>query len=295
VVRDAELVVLDPGPGAGVDLLLLDLARCHRDVGLAVAELLEATTGARRPDRDTNVGVLGHEQLSGRLGQRGDGGGAVHGDVTGKTATISSGVATGVPVAGVRAGVGVGAAGGQGERQHQGTDRKGGTARECEHKRISIRLWSAVAECRPHTRHIQRALYERRVNARCPYGKHRVKSMSWLSRATRSVCLTSSGACAGSHGSGTGDSRDDAVWLADVPIEEPLTATPQVRTGVGQGSFRKTRPRECPVKGRQPEHPYDPAGAPQVGGHVGLELRGMPPCAAPIAGWLTSCADALFK
>src|SRR5699024_9928176 len=87
VVRDAELVVLDPGLGAGVDLLLLDLARCHRDVGLAVAELLEATTGARRPDRDTNVGVLGHEQLSGRLGQRGDGGGAVHGDVTGKTAT----------------------------------------------------------------------------------------------------------------------------------------------------------------------------------------------------------------
>ena len=81
----------------------------------------------------------------------------------------------------------------------------------------------------------------------------------------------------------------------NVPQAEPLTATPQVRTGVGQGSFRMTRPRECPVKGRQPEHPYDPAGAPQVGGHVGLELRGMPPCAAPIAGWLTSCADALFK
>ena len=62
---------------AGRDLLVLDRAGGVGDVGLAVAELLEAAAGAGLTDGDLHVGLLLLEQLGGGLGQGKDGAGSV--------------------------------------------------------------------------------------------------------------------------------------------------------------------------------------------------------------------------
>src|SRR5918995_1188721 len=84
VVGDRELVERDAGLVAKGDLVVLDGTGGVGDVGLAVAELLEATPGAGLADRDVHTRVLLHEELGGRAGQRKDGARTVDDDLAGQ-------------------------------------------------------------------------------------------------------------------------------------------------------------------------------------------------------------------
>src|SRR5919106_2041575 len=84
VVGDRELVERDAGFVAKGDLVVLDGTGGVGDVGLAVAELLEAAAGAGLADRDVHTRVLLHEELGRRAGQRKDGARTVDDDLAGQ-------------------------------------------------------------------------------------------------------------------------------------------------------------------------------------------------------------------
>jgi hypothetical protein len=72
VVRDRQLLERDAVGLADRRLLVLDRTGGVGDVGLAVAELLEAAAGARRRHRDVHAGLLLGVERRGRLAQRSD-------------------------------------------------------------------------------------------------------------------------------------------------------------------------------------------------------------------------------
>src|SRR5690606_38506610 len=91
VVADLELEELDAVGGAGLLLLGLDLRRGVVDVGLAVAEQLEAVTGAGAVDGDVDVAVLGVEALGDVGGDRLDRRGAGDDDRARELAALGAG------------------------------------------------------------------------------------------------------------------------------------------------------------------------------------------------------------
>src|SRR5690606_13679076 len=80
VVGDGELFVGDAVGGARGRLLITDRPGCIGDVGLAVAELLEAAAGARLGHVDGDVRILGLEELGRSLRERAHGAGTVETD-----------------------------------------------------------------------------------------------------------------------------------------------------------------------------------------------------------------------
>ena len=80
VEGDLEFVVGDTGFRAGGGLFVPDPAPAGGEVGLTVAEALEARSTASPLDLDVDSGRLGGKRLGGCFQDRADGGGASHDD-----------------------------------------------------------------------------------------------------------------------------------------------------------------------------------------------------------------------